>query len=1202
MTLLLSIVGADAQNYRKWDFTQWSFTTIDNLKAEDIIGGIDGAGWSSTEKANGDNPQPDNCYWSYSEDNSVNGVLSANGVAIAETEGLIFNPQYTVKRNLAIAVNYPTTTLGTYAGSQYLWLAGGNAKSASARIVCFTIPKVKVGQKITMVVESHKPTDARGVALYVNDATDDANQIGEAFKPKTQESHAWVNWTVPAGAATNADGTVDILVVNTNGCHIYSIEVGDNPENTGEAPEEIDINVTNFPDENFRHYLLEQDYGKDGVLTEAEIKGITSIIVYKKGISSLKGIEYFTALRILECLYNKLTALDVSKNTELRYLYCYKNNIKGEAMTELINSLPENNSSVDRYFRAIYDLTDETNICTKSQTAAVKVKGWIPQYYDSGWKEYEGSDDEGGEVLPPSPTISFADSNVKALCVQNWDKNGDGELSEAEATAVSDLGEVFKGNTSITFFDELAYFTGLKSIGQNAFVGCTSLTSITIPSSVTSIGPKAFNLLDLTSIIVESGNTVYDSRDNCNAIIKTSTNELIVGCKNTSIPNSVKSIGDSAFYRCNGLTSITIPNSVTKIGANAFQGCCNITSINIPDSVTDIGNSAFDGCTGLIAVNIPNSLTSIQDGVFHNCTSLVSLTIPEGVTMIGKTAFRGCRSLLKINIPSTVTTIGSYAFTQCSSLQRITIPSSVAAIGSNAFALCGMTVVEIGDGVKSIEDGAFSNCINMKTVQIGNGITSIGHSVFVGCSSLSKIVLPSTVTSIGSYAFQGCSSMTTVEIGDGIKSIGEYAFSGCSSLLQITLPKTMASIGKRAFEGCSSLSSITIPEGISSIDEYTFSNCRSLRAISIPEDVISIGFNAFGGCEVLTEIVIPGNVVSIAGSAFSGCSEMNSVSIPKSLTILGPKVFLSCNKLKSVHITDLEAWCKISFPDESSNPLYYAHNLFLNGEELRELVIPDGVTSINNYSFVGCGSITSVTIPDHVTSIGECAFEGCNAVNYLTLPNNLMIIKKNTFRGCTSLQSVTIPASVQYILQEAFANCSSLQEVSVLALTPPLAYDNTFTNYSVTLSVPEASVGSYQTTSPWSNFTTPQTPSGEEPTIEKCDKPTILYANGELTFGCATEGVEFHWSINNGMNTSGNGSKVSFTPKTTVSVYASKDGFKDSDTATLDINGSGGLKGDVNNNGGIDIGDAVTIVNYLVGKTATLSRGTGVTEDMKEPQ
>lgn len=231
VTALLLLTGlANAQNYRKWDFTSWSATTIANLLAEDAAGGVSGAGWSSTEKANGDNPQPNNCYWSYVEANVADGVLQANGAAIAETEGLVFNPAYAAKRNLAIAVNYPSTTLGDYAGPQYLWLGGGNAKSASARIVCFTIPKVKIGQKITFVAESHKPADARGVALYVGSATDDANQIGEAFKPKAQESYTWENWTIPEGAATNTDGTVDILVVNTNGCHIYSIEVGDNTQ------------------------------------------------------------------------------------------------------------------------------------------------------------------------------------------------------------------------------------------------------------------------------------------------------------------------------------------------------------------------------------------------------------------------------------------------------------------------------------------------------------------------------------------------------------------------------------------------------------------------------------------------------------------------------------------------------------------------------------------------------------------------------------------------------------------------------------------------------------------------------------------------------------------------------------------------------------------------------------------------------------
>lgn len=226
--LSLIAVGVSAQNYRKWDFTNWSAQTIANL-AEEATKGVTGGTWSDTEKANGDNPQVGKCYWSYGDNIDENGYLMANGSVIAETEGLVFNASYSNRRSLAIAVDYPSTSLGDYAGPQYLWLGGGNAKSASARILCFTIPKVKIGQKITVVAESHKPSDARGISLFVNAVTDDANQIGESFKPKAQESYTWENWTLPDGVTVDGD-VVDILVYNTNGCHIYSIEVGEASE------------------------------------------------------------------------------------------------------------------------------------------------------------------------------------------------------------------------------------------------------------------------------------------------------------------------------------------------------------------------------------------------------------------------------------------------------------------------------------------------------------------------------------------------------------------------------------------------------------------------------------------------------------------------------------------------------------------------------------------------------------------------------------------------------------------------------------------------------------------------------------------------------------------------------------------------------------------------------------------------------------
>lgn len=230
LALLGFAMSADAQNYRKWDFTNWSAQTVADLTEEATKGQLGGS-WSDIEKKDAGATAPGGgvCFWSYGA-NVIDGELAANGSVIAETAGLIFNTGYTERRSLAIAVNYPSTSLGDYAGPQYLWLGGGNAKSASARIACFTIPKVRIGQKMTFVVESHKPADSRGVALYVGDCTVDANLIQPEFKPTTQDSYTWENWELPEGATDNGDGTVDVVVYNTNGCHIYSIEIGESDE------------------------------------------------------------------------------------------------------------------------------------------------------------------------------------------------------------------------------------------------------------------------------------------------------------------------------------------------------------------------------------------------------------------------------------------------------------------------------------------------------------------------------------------------------------------------------------------------------------------------------------------------------------------------------------------------------------------------------------------------------------------------------------------------------------------------------------------------------------------------------------------------------------------------------------------------------------------------------------------------------------
>ncbi len=584
----------------------------------------------------------------------------------------------------------------------------------------------------------------------------------------------------------------------------------------------------------------------------------------------------------------------------------------------------------------------------------------------------------------------------------------------------------------------------VTKIGDTAFFDCSELTSVSISKKIESIGFAVFNNCPkLKSITVSSDNWHYSS-DQYGILYNKDKTELIrypAGKTETSyvIPDDVKTISSVAFQDCKYLKNITLPSSVTNIKDRAFKGCTGLTSVTMSYGVTHIGSSAFSGCTGLTRIIIPQSVTNIEYYAFNGCTGLKELTMPVStqIDLTYSETFYGCKNIEKITLTKGTGTMQSYT-TDNSGGNTTYYGATPWYKSRNA-----IKEIVIEDGVKNVGSYAFKDCVGLKEITIPASI-SISSSGFEGCTNIEKITVTKGTGTMSSslswLANKECLKEVIVE--DGVTNINS-AFNGCTELVNVTVGNSVTNIKDSTFSGCTSLANIVVSSDNPnySTDQYgvlfnkdktklvKFPSGKIDTTYIVPDSVTSIGNYAFSSCENLTSIMLPNGVTTIGDYAFNGCVGLTNMTIGDFVTSIGNAAFNGCTNLAS-------------FTVSSDNPNYSTDQygvLFNKGKTLLILypvgkseesyIIPDSVTSIGDYAFYECVSLSSITIPSSIKAIGSYAFYGCPGVK--TIPGNLENLGKYAFRGCAYLTSMAIPDNVSIIESEEFFGCTSLTSVII---------------------------------------------------------------------------------------------------------------------------------------------------------------------------